>query len=956
MAINRSTADGRILHSRIVDDDAIRKLEKEMKIRNLKSSKNIWTISMLTFLAVALSMIFSTLYMNDSIQKEEDAELRRAEYKQLGQDLADASDYLTAEVRSFAVSGDIQHLYNYWEEIFVTRNRDNAIAAFEQNHPPKKEQQCLEEAKKYSDALIELEIRSMKLKLLSQGKTVEDFQEGSTLRKYVAYVLEHDISEHEDSISEDMPVDVMENQSVKILYDAKYEGYKDKIMNPIQSFQEQMNSRLDQEVEARKGETGIATVLQIVLAMVSIASIGILLALMKRLYIRPLEQYTTEIKKDSRIEPQGAMELVVFAEAFNEMLGKVYQELVHRKEAEEQMKEAMEEAKLANEAKSIFLAQMSHELRTPLNAVNGYNYLLEQTGLETNQQNYLQSIRYSSNGLLELINQILDFSKIEAGQLELEQIPFSLRELLKEVQAIFRPKAEEKKLEFQVQMDAGIPEVLEGDPLRLRQVLVNLISNALKFTETGGIYVTVKLEQLKRMIEERKSCCGIEQKCTIYFAVKDTGIGVSQDAKNKIFQPFAQSDASVTRKYGGTGLGLPISSEIVAASGDKTHTLHLESTPKEGSTFYFSMDFPISEKTLPQNVENSDQIPDCGGQKILLVDDREVNRMVLAEILRQCNLSVQTAESGAAAITRAKETCDFALVFMDIRMPEMDGYETTRRIHQISGYEKLPVIALTADAVPDIADKAREAGMAECLLKPVRPKQLHELLMEYLHAFWSAKSDTEQSQINVGSNALTEQTDTGKRQGERIYFNEAECLEQMGGNRCTLYEILRRFIRLHEKDDSKIEHYICQGQYKKAEELVHQLKGVTGSLCCTPLYCCCSQFQQELQKENAKRLPEFLILWKETWKELKRESEAKTMMAAIKGIPKDGNNGHPIRILAQIAELSQNHDTEAVFIFEANQTMLKAALETEEYEQLSQAVYTYAFSDIQKYTAHILKK
>jgi len=290
-------------------------------------------------------------------------------------------------------------------------------------------------------------------------------------------------------------------------------------MAPIEEFTQLMNDRMDREVEKRKEETRIATIIQIILAAVELIAIGFLLYLMKQM---------------------GR-----FVAAKNE-------------------------AELANEAKSTFLAQMSHEVRTPLNAVNGYTYLLEQTSLNQKQRKYIQGIRGSSEGLLELINQILDFSRIESGRIELESTVFQIRALLQEVKAVFMEQAERKGLFYKVEIEENVPDCIEGDSLRLRQVLINLIGNAFKFTEEGGVTVSV------RLLEKKPEACLLE------FSVADTGIGVEAEAQEKIFQPFTQSDASVTRKYGGTGLGLSISREIIAMSGDGTHQLELESELGKG--------------------------------------------------------------------------------------------------------------------------------------------------------------------------------------------------------------------------------------------------------------------------------------------------------------------------------------------------------------------------------------
>lgn len=753
---------------------------------NLTSSRNLSFISMVIFIGVALSMLFSTYYMNVSIRAEEDAQTQRAAYKQLGENLADASDYLTAEVRYFAITGDIEHLYNYWEEIFVTKQREQAIETFEKSNPPAKEREQLEQAKKYSDLLVETETYSMKLVLLSEGKTAEDYAYDKKLAKYAAYVMSYE--NMSETGQED--AETLRNKAIEILYDTNYEDYKTKIMSPIAEFNTLMNERLDKEVEERKQDTKVGTVIQVILALAALLAIGFLLNLMNRLY---------------RVE------------------------------------KARNEAELANEAKSVFLAQMSHELRTPLNAVNGYAYLLEQTEPTEKQREYVKGIKHSAQGLLELINQILDFSKIEAGHLELECADFSLRTLLRDVEAVFTEQAVQKGLLFRIETDESIPDCLEGDSVRLKQVLINLLGNAFKFTEAGS--VTLKVGLLEKG----------ESACLLRFAVSDTGVGIEEEAKEKIFRPFVQSDASVTRKYGGTGLGLPICSEIIMLSGDKSHRLEVESKVGEGSAFFFTMDYPYKESGLTQAEKK--KIPDFHGKKVLLTDDSTINIKVQSEILSFCGMITVAAESGKQAIALLEKRSNIDLIFMDIRMPEMDGYETARRIRQLPAYRKVPIIALTADAVLQVQEKVREAGMDGCLLKPVNQEELFALLVKYLP----------ESEEGEPEKRKTEQAETVGSAGKR------ESVQVLG-------EITDCFLLLHSEDREKLQRFLDKRDFKAAEELVHQLKGITGNMECMTLYRCCCVLQKELQEERSDSYAAFAAAWEETLGVLRERQKAYKLM------------------------------------------------------------------------------
>ena len=919
---------------------------------NLRSSRNIWIMSMFIFLAVAASMLFSTYYMNISIQEEENAQTRRAEYRQLGENLANASDYLTAEVRYFAITGDEKHLSNYWDEIFHTRQREEAIETFERNHPPENEKKLLEQAKQYSDLLVETEIYSMKLVLVSMGKTPGDYDSDSQLKRYVGYVLSYESPAEMNT----MTTEEMRSKAIDILYDDNYENYKTEIMTPIDEFKEQMNSRLDEEVEQRKEGTRIATVIQIVLAAAALLAIGFLLNIMNHLYIRPLKGYTKEICAAgdysdhadpaaagdiqilrAKIVPYGAMELIRFAEAFNQMIDMFFEELRHRKNAEESMRKARNEAEDANQAKSIFLAQMSHELRTPLNAVNGYTYLLEQTDLAEKQKEYLHSIRYSSNGLLELINQILDFSKIEAGHLELECVDFDLWELMHEVHAIFMQQASRKGLKLSVQLEEEVPHVVKGDSLRMRQVMVNLIGNAIKFTEAGEIRVLIRLLEMQ------------SESCLLFFAIEDTGIGVEETVREKIFQPFTQSDASVTRKYGGTGLGLPICSEIIALSGDQTHRLNLKSELGKGSVFSFEMDFPLSGKRAEELEAKKIQVPDCRGKKVLIADDSEINIHVQSEILALCKITVVAAESGKKAIQILERQSDIDLIFMDIRMPEMDGYEAAANIRQMKPYKEIPIIALTADAVPEVRDKIKKAGMNDCLLKPVRQEKLFALLEAY---FGRMPASVEEIP------ALEESAEAA----QTVYFDEAACLQQLNGNRSALEGIVERFLILHQDDAGRLGTLLESKDYVQAEECVHQLKGITGNLYCPLLQECCARFQDELREGKGERLDEFVRLWEHTIQRLEHFREQSRCRAddaaregALQGQGSDFDQMKFKELCNEILRLSRDHDTEAVALVEGHMEQLSAFCEPETVQRLREAVLRYDFTGIGKAVEHILE-
>lgn len=929
---------------------------------SLRSSRNIGILSIFLFVAVAVSMLFSTYYMNVSIREEELAQTRRNQYRQEGENLADASDYLTAEVRYFAITGETQHFYNYWYEIRVNQQRERAIADFESNNPPAGEEALLEEAKQYSDLLVETETCSMKMMLTSlgilsgeeamerlKGQTKSDAEDEKlseiseeNMRNYIEDVLRYQLPQDMRFITSEE----LRQRAIEILYDENYENYKTQIMTPIEEFQALMNSRLDAEVEVRKANTQLATVIQIILAIGALGAIAWMIWLINRLYMKPLKHYTREIQEtgylpneeeisgenedstkgalailDAKLIPVGANELVQLADAFNSLIDQFFQELCQRKNAEESMRKAWHEAELANQAKSVFLAQMTHELRTPLNAIDGYTYMLERSRLEDKQNNYVQNIRYSSQGLLELINQILDFSKIESGNLELEEITFDLRRVLSEVRGVMENQAEEKGLFLELSEDSEIPEALVGDPLRVRQLLINLVGNAIKFTDSGGVIISTQMES--------KS----ENECCIRMNVVDTGIGIKEEVRQRIFQPFTQSDSSVTRKYGGTGLGLPICSQIIALASDGAHHLHLRSESGKGSDFFFRMDFKIaSVEELAQDRKDV-EVFDFTGHSILLTDDNVVNIQVEAEILKTMGLRVLRAASGFEALNILERTEGIELILMDIRMPGMDGYETAKRIRKLDRYAQTPILALTADAMAEVRAKVREAGMQEFLLKPMQPEKLGVLLSKYLGVSVHASCNTKKKQDYVT---------------DRMLFDEEQCLKQLGGNNQALLSIIESFLELHQTDPSKLKKLIEDGDYTRAEELVHTLKGVTGNLWCRPLSSICRELQYQLHEQREKqstalgnKTEEFYRCWEETIPVLVQAM--KSIQAANRSQTGDCSMHEHTE---SIMKLCEEYDAEAVVILEQHMADFTRVLDKKTANQLKYYSLNYDFGGI----------
>ena len=397
-----------------------------------------------------------------------------------------------------------------------------------------------------------------------------------------------------------------------------------------------------------------------------------------------------------------------------QMNDKLNEEIVNKTKTQKALIKAKKEAEAATKIKSDFLANMSHEIRTPMNGVMGMTNLLLDTKLSQEQSEYAEIIQSSANTLLTVINDILDFSKIEAGKLDIEELDFDLRNTVENIADVLALRAHEKDIELTPHIYYDVPALLKGDPGRIRQVFINLINNAIKFTEKGEVIVRFKLER-----ETETHAC-------INFIISDTGIGIPKERMNRLFQSFSQLDSSTTRKFGGTGLGLAISQKLVEMMGGK---INVESEEGRGSTFMFSINFAkqlnVKEEKININVEIRDQ-------KILIVDDNKTNRFLLTEQLKSWGCKSEVAISGAEALEKlhkASETDEpFGIVIADMMMPEMDGETLGKLIKGDTELQNTLMIMLTSVGEKGDATRMKEIGFSAYLTKPIKQSQLFDCL------------------------------------------------------------------------------------------------------------------------------------------------------------------------------------------------------------------------------------
>jgi CheY-like chemotaxis protein/nitrogen-specific signal transduction histidine kinase len=446
--------------------------------------------------------------------------------------------------------------------------------------------------------------------------------------------------------------------------------------------------------------------------------------------------------------------------------------------------------------KENFMANMSHEIRTPLNAILGFTNLLKTRQLDNTSTEFVGAIQKAGENLLTIINDILDLSKIEAGMVRIEASPFSVRGLLHSIQTLFSEKVKEKGLVLQAEIAPAVPDTLIGDATRLTQILVNLISNALKFTETGGIVIQIYNKDSN------------QHNIQLGFSIADTGIGIEQHMLDSIFDRFHQAENSITRKYGGTGLGLSIVKDLILLQGGD---ITVESERGKGTTFRFFIPYTIASQQvpLPQAI-NISEFRSSGhpSVKILVVDDNEMNRSLMEHLLTEWNLSFDMADNGWEALARLRQTA-YDLVLMDIQMPELDGYNATRKIRTELGLD-VPVIAMTAHALAGEREKCLSSGMNEYISKPVNERELYELIIRFADHLPRVKRESPAS-VNEAN-------------GGYKYISLDYMKEISKGNRAYEKKATRQFIESLPSSLQLLENAFLQNDLGTIRSLAHELK------------------------------------------------------------------------------------------------------------------------------------